>query len=243
MPPLTEIPPPVVKVLAEKTDDDGLTTGLLFADMDQENVRIGDVWVGIDDRLPWRLGEYLRARRELWSALRLRLDLRRFETTDGHASPLRKAYWWGPRFDWSEIDSRDRGSSTVYADPTKTLHALGRVEMSRFDWDFPKDERIGILQIHEFANSPNKAASDGRTALYLHSIRDRDAKHFVHADGAVKTFTDEAYQVAYAGGGTKASRYEKLFRLDGQIDNSVWFPLVACFFSGNPLIQEYFHGE
>lgn len=78
---------------------------------------------------------------------------------------------------------------------------------------------------------------------YLHAIRDTKRGVFVHCDGAVRGYTEEEYalraQRAYVTGRQSASRYRKLFRIDGAITASEWGDLTAKWFRHNRLILEY----
>lgn len=229
-------------LLAASVDGDKLTAGL-FDEIEQDWVRVGGFWVRLDHRLPWQLAQCFRKHSDLLSGLRLRLNLGEIESVAKHASPLRKAYWWGAPFRWDDLDSYPGPVKTVHADPTDLIQKMNRIAQARFRWNFPTDEEIAVLQIEEFRDSPGTPAGSF-TTKYLHSILDLDKRTFGHLDGAVKTYTPETYAEAYEGADVKAGVYEKLFRTDDKLKlgDAAWIDIVASFFANDELIREYFGG-
>lgn len=229
--------------LVAAADSDQLAPGP-FDEIEQEWVRIGKFWVGLDERLPWQLSQYFRENRTLLSGLRLRLNVEQIHSVDGHASPLRKARWWGAPFRWERLESYRGPVVAVHADPSKPLHQLSHVEQVRFRWNVPSDQNIAVLQIEEFADG--KVTPGGtRSTKYLHSILDLELRKFKHLDGAIKTYSPEMYMSAYSGLDLKAGTYEKLFRTDDEfvMGDDTWMNVVATFFANNELVREYFGGE
>jgi hypothetical protein len=228
--------------LSSHTDHDGLVSGV-FDEIEQESVRVGRVWVGLDCRIPWLFAQCIRQHPELLCGLSLRLDTSKLDPVEGHRSPLRKAYWWGAKFRWDQLDSYGGPIRTVHADPSNLLQRLDRVARATFRWNRPRDEPIAILEIEEFQDTPETTAASP-TTRYLHSIMDCEKRQFCHLDGAIKTYTPDGYVQAYAGAEEKAPKYEKLFRTDERMGvlEEPWLACVASFFAGDQLVREYFDG-
>lgn len=85
-----------------------------------------------------------------------------------------------------------------------------------------------------------------RAARYFHSIYNPHAQVIVHADAALRFYSDGELAARKAEHLRKLSKVGvrvKLFRVDGEIDPEVWSGLVAGAFSGNNDVQRYFVGE
>jgi hypothetical protein len=230
-------------LLSSNRDDDGLVSGV-FDEIEQDWVRVDQFWVRLDKRFPWQLAQCLRNHsKQLMPGLSLRLNSDEVEPVQGHYGSLRKAYWWGAKFRWDDLDSYGGPLETVHGDPASPLSVFGYVAKAVFRWNRPKDQPIAILEIEEFRDSPQKSGAS-YTTRYLHSILDRNERKFFHLDGAVKTYTPDAYQRAYEGQDEKAPQYEKLFRTDQKmaIGEEPWLGCVASFFALDPLVREYFGG-
>ena len=229
-------------LLSSHTDHDGLVSRV-FDEIEQDWVRVGQFWVGLDSRIPWQLAQCFRKYSELLPGLSLRLNLKDIDPAKGHRSPLRKAYWWGAKFRWDDLQSYGGPIVTVHADPTSPLRALENVAMAVFRWNRPRNEPIAILEIEEFRDSPQTPAAS-YTTRYLHSILDLKERKFFHLDGAIKTYTPDGYQRAYEGQDEKAPTYEKMFRTDQRmsVGEETWLDCVATFFALDPLVREYFGG-
>jgi hypothetical protein len=88
-------------------------------------------------------------------------------------------------------------------------------------------------------------------ARYIHAEFDLTKGSFSHFDGAIHFYTpaersalasqdmNHAQKSAFQIKG----RSKKMFRLDGEIPIVLWAELVCQFFTGNPLIYEYFDGK
>lgn len=86
---------------------------------------------------------------------------------------------------------------------------------------------------------------------YVHAEYNLDTNHFRHFDGAIQYLTSDEY---YARRDTdfnhnrKAGVHlkpmsEKLFKFNGNINIEMWKEFTSHFFTGNPLIYEYFSGK
>ncbi len=228
--------------LTARTDSDGLVSGA-FDEIEQDWVRVGQFWIGLDPRIPWQLAACVRKYSQLLGGLRLRLNLSAIEPTKAHRSPLRKAFWWGARFRWEQLESYGAPIRTVHADPADPIQGLNKVARAVFRWNRPRNDSIAILQIEEFRDSPETPAAS-HTTRYLHSILDVEKQHFMHLDGAIKTYSQDGYSRAYDGAEEKAHKYEKLFRTDDHLTvlDEPWLACVASFFANDELVREYFGG-
>lgn len=227
------------EIVQQAFDSDGLVSGSIFEDLELEAVLIGNYWVGLDSRIPWQLAQGIRSQFEDLSSVRLRLDLSRVEPREGHQTPFRKAHWWGAKFDWAKVVASRQGRETRYADPERMLPRLKQPPQAAFWWNFPRDQTLGEFQIEEF----NVELGGELMTRYLHAIIDTKTQRFVHVDGALKTYSEDTYLSAYEQGVSKASVYEKLFRVDSSMDKEKWIVLVGTFFMGSALVREYFDGE
>lgn len=233
-------------LLNKNMDNDGLTSGALFEELeqgqDQGFVKIGNLWVGVDRRVPWEQIVAIRKYFRNLSTVRLRLDPSNTIDASSFNGYFRKAHWWGPKFNWNKVNEGKLGAITVYGDAEKAIHTLGFCSKTKFRWDFPKDKKISTFQVEEFLNAPS-TGSNNITTRYLHSIHDQVAKVFSHYDVAVKTFTEDSYIDAYNADWIKGEGYEKLVRIDGIIERATWLDLVASYFSTNPLVEQYFDSD
>jgi hypothetical protein len=85
-----------------------------------------------------------------------------------------------------------------------------------------------------------------RAARYFHAIYEPETQVIVHADAALRFYSDD--ELAARGSEhlrrlSKVGVRVKLFRVDGDIDPEVWSGLVAGAFSGNNDVQRYFVGK
>lgn len=103
------------------------------------------------------------------------------------------------------------------------------------------------VQIEELA-PPCQASriSRERTAnRYVHARWDPSQGVFVHLDGALRSYAEDEYKRRLSTDlkkADKASRYHKLFRIDGRLSVKVWSTLVGKFFADNELVMEYLGG-
>lgn len=110
------------------------------------------------------------------------------------------------------------------------------------DWRLDKEGRK-VVQIEELSDHAGAEQAGLRLLRYLHAIRDIERGIFIHCDGAVRAYTPEQYEdrksKLYVTGRPSASRYRKLFRLDGLISTETWSNVTAQWFRHNRLILEY----
>ncbi len=88
-------------------------------------------------------------------------------------------------------------------------------------------------------------------ARYLHAEFDLSTGSFRHFDGAVQLFRggeyfqrrDSDFNVNAKYLSQVKARSKKLFKLNGQVSVNTWVELCCHFFTGNPLVFEYFTGQ
>ncbi|WP_141733467.1 hypothetical protein [Oligoflexus tunisiensis] len=213
-------------------DADGL---VLVDDIDRDLARIEGKYYEIDETVSWKLKLALAG----LNGVRVRLASDR-DVPYPEEEPLRRAHWYGPKFDISTIDEKKHNSKTLHGDTDEIRNIQYGVNCKAFfDWQYPQREKIAILQIELFIFE----MSAHYRSLYLHSIRNREQRKFTHLDGAVKTYSDEvSYLKSFEGGLIKSQNYQKSFRMDGVISDEHWRNIIGAFFDSNPLINDYFQG-
>lgn len=85
---------------------------------------------------------------------------------------------------------------------------------------------------------------------YIHAEYDLEKGYFRHFDGAIHFYTETEYYQRRDSDfnyNDKSQNHikplsKKLFKLNGNISTDVWLQLSCHFFTGNPLIFEYFEG-
>lgn len=83
---------------------------------------------------------------------------------------------------------------------------------------------------------------EGIEVIYAHMILTPDASRVIHLDGAVIAFESdcEVTSIFQTGNKRKGCKYEKYFRLDGEIKIENAFQLIRSFFPVEELVDEYF---
>lgn len=157
-------------------------------------------------------------------------------------SPMEELdYWWGPKFD-DDIAKMPLGLTRHEGnDLEKTYYGISATE---FLWkaDGTKKE----FELEEIREDLYPLSDETFKCRYIHSIFDTESNVFDHFDGATRSYHGDSYlsricsKMTDAG---KGSDYEKLFRIDGNLDLDTWKSLVTNYLQGNPLIYEYFNQE
>lgn len=228
-------------------DEDGLVAGCSISefacDFEHGWAKVYGVWYALDERLPWQFTEVLKGKVPKGMDIRVRINPNKTAKDSEVFDYFRKARWWGAEFSWDKIDAGESGFTTVHGDPESSIHKLNWVEKTKFSWEFPQDEQIGIFKLEEFKLSPDEKNEAFKTR-FAHSIRDQKNRFFSHLDFAIKTFQSEGkYSEAYSDKWIKADGYEKVFRLDAKIDQEKWLRLIEAFFADNYLVAEYFGAD
>lgn len=147
-------------------------------------------------------------------------------------------YWWGPKFN-NELGTIDFGVTRHEAnDDQKMFHGISATEF----WWHNQDD-IRTLECEEIRDMPSfGVGKDSFGCRYVHSMLDPIKSIPNHMDGAVRMYNETAMierleaNIAKSG---KNSNYQKLWRIDGEIQISVWKELLNDYFRDNRLVGEY----
>lgn len=122
------------------------------------------------------------------------------------------------------------------------------------DIKWSQEGRIKTFQALEFKSEQSCLMLNGQKffpARYLHAEFDLDIGAFRHFDGAVQCYTEQEYTQrrdsdfnynAKSQAQIKA-RSKKLFKFNGRLGTERWIEFSSHFFTGNPLVFEYFTGK
>ncbi|EPC0407373.1 hypothetical protein AOY79_09280 [Escherichia coli] len=88
-------------------------------------------------------------------------------------------------------------------------------------------------------------------AKYIHAEFDIESGLFRHFDGAIHFYTQNDYMMrrdsdfnhTFKNRSLVKAKAKKIFKLDGKIPKDLWVEFTCHFFTGNPLIVEYFTGS
>ncbi len=159
--------------------------------------------------------------------------------------------WYGAPF--SQDIAQIKNGVVVLAPPAGASYLLfGDVVKLDILWD--EAGGIKTFQAEEICNDEVVIEIGGRKyhpVKYIHSEYDLHNSHFRHLDGAVHLYTPEEYAIRKNSDmnfNSKNNRQvkacsTKLFKMDGDISVDIWAEYVGQFFSGNPLVHEYFTGH
>jgi hypothetical protein len=115
-------------------------------------------------------------------------------------------------------------------------------------------DQIKSFQAEEFKTEDVKIIKDGNEyfpARYIHAEFDISSGYFRHFDGAIHFYTADEYYKRRDSDfnyNSKNSNHiktlsEKLFKMNGVVTVETWIKFVSHFFTGNPLVFEYFEGD
>lgn len=113
---------------------------------------------------------------------------------------------------------------------------------------------IKTFQAEEFKTQEVKIIIGGKEfypVRYIHAEFDLDQGFFRHFDGAIHLYTESEYyqrRDSDLNFNSKNSHQikansRKLFKMNGAVDINTWVEFSSHFFTGNPLIIEYFEGK
>jgi len=163
--------------------------------------------------------------------------------------------WYGANFT-SEI--KDVKDGLVKIRPpmdidSSTLSFMFKNAYSLDVYWYTKD-KIKTVQIAAFSDETISIDVDGENLFpvkYVHAEFDLATNTFRHFDGAIHLYNQDDYLARrdsdfnynYKGKKLIKSKAKKLFKLNGEVEVKSWIELTAHFFTGNPLIVEYFEGK
>lgn len=162
--------------------------------------------------------------------------------------------WYGAPFT-NDISSIKDGV-VVLATPTDIPKEYNSLfgEVHKLDIIWRTNNNIKVFQAEEIKKDYITIVIDGITyypVRYIHSEYDTNNGCFRHFDGAIHLYTQSEYAQRKDSDmnfndkndkHVKASSI-KLFKMNGHISVDIWADFVSHFFTGNPLVYEYFTGK
>ncbi len=147
-------------------------------------------------------------------------------------------YWYGPLF-YNDISNIKLGITHHESNETQRI----KFNLIRTEFHWKQDDHEKTFESEELTNSPAPGIEGNKYGCrYTHAIYDLTSKSFKHFDGAIRSYDEEMMLERLDKKFLESGRntvYEKLFRIDGSIQVSVWKSLLNKYYQGNPLIQEY----
>jgi hypothetical protein len=109
------------------------------------------------------------------------------------------------------------------------------------------DGSVRTIEMEELIDPARNVNSVYQLVRYAHAQRDIERRTFIHLDGAVRYYNEEAYTARRAVPWPRSEAEQpvgrrKTFRIDGDMDTKVWADLVAYWFRGNELVLEALAG-
>lgn len=122
------------------------------------------------------------------------------------------------------------------------------------DIKWSQDDGIKSFQALEIKTANIRIEVDGQRyfpARYLHAEFDIATNCFRHFDGAIQLFTEEEYfqrrdadfNMSMKNIAHIKARSKKIFKINGSLKKEIWVEFCCHFYTGNPLIFEYFNGQ
>jgi len=163
--------------------------------------------------------------------------------------------WYGPPYndDISKIQSGvGKLRPPMDLNPDHVSFFFANVYCLDFKWS--QEGRIKTFQALEFKSEQSYLMLDGEKffpARYVHAEFDLDSGTFRHFDGAVQCYTEEEYaqrresdfNYNLKSQARIKARSKKLFKFNGKLSTEHWVEFCSHFFTGNPLVFEYFTGN
>lgn len=174
--------------------------------------------------------------------VKIAIDPHTIGLKDTYLEAVELEYWWGPKFSDSLLEIPEGVSCYKADDKEKYFHGI---DETQFWWH--KQNEIQSLECEELRDIPSYGISDDKYACrYVHSMIDENTGLANHLDGAVRIYDEESFlerldlDISKSG---KNTEYIKLWRVDGDIDISLWKELLNDFYRDNRLIGEYLLGN
>lgn len=122
------------------------------------------------------------------------------------------------------------------------------------DIKWSQEGDIKSFQALEIKTADIRIEVDGQhyfPARYLHAEFDIETNYFRHFDGAIQLFTEEEYfqrrdadfNMSMKNSTHIKARSKKIFKINGSLKTEIWVDFCCHFYTGNPLIFEYFTGH
>lgn len=147
-------------------------------------------------------------------------------------------FHYGPKYS-DDINDIKPGISRHVCDDTERKY----YELASHEFYWKQDNNKKIFETEELKSQPSASSDESYHCRYIHSIYDATKNEFIHFDGAMRSYNQEAMgereNKTFIQYGRKAT-YKKLFRIDGKLALANWKLLITHYYQGNPLIYEYF---
>lgn len=172
--------------------------------------------------------------------VRIALDTDLVGLAETALASIELQYWWGPHFSDDLPDVRLGVSQHGNDEIERLFTGILRTEF----WWYEQNERT--FECEEVLDNPSLGVStDDFGSRFVHSIVDAKTGTPKHLDGAVRMYDEEGMlarleaDLMHAG---RRSRYTKLWRIDHELDVSIWKALISDYFRDNHLVGEYLGG-
>lgn len=146
-------------------------------------------------------------------------------------------YWWGPKFS-ADLSSIEPGVTRHESSEFERLYS--GIATTEFWWQSRKGQHI--LEVEELRNVPQNESFSLYGCRYLHCIVDEKSKRVQHMDGAIRSYSEEEMITRIDKDLKQVDRkavYTKLWRIDCDMDISLWKRLISDYFRDNHLVGEY----
>lgn len=185
------------------------------------------------------IDEFIKLNSNSEITLRIALDKNLIGLSKTYQGFLEFDYWFGPKFN-DDISSIPNGVSKYGTNNEQSFYS--GISETEFWWKNDVTEKT--LEIEEIRVTPSLGIDENSYGCrYIHSIYDTLKQEFIHFDGAIRLYSEEAIVQRWDKNINKAGKntdYTKLFRIDGKLELSNWKKLCILYYKGNPLLYEYF---
>lgn len=187
--------------------------------------------------------------------LSIALDLNRVSINIGDATYIERDTWYGAKFnkDISKIsDGPAKLSPPLFLNDFEIKFFFNYAYSLNTIWN--TKENIKVFQAEEFKNEEVYIEINNTKyypARYIHAEFDFEKNMFRHFDGAIHLYTENEYYKRRDSDFNYNSKNDvqiktsstKLFKMNGNVSIDTWIEFSSHFFTGNPLIFEYFEGR
>lgn len=183
------------------------------------------------------------------------LDSDRVRINVDDSSYMELDTWYGAQFD-RNIESISDGTVKLRPpmDIDDSLNSFFFRDAYALDIKWATKDRIKSFQAEEFKSEEVKLLKNGieyYPVRYIHAEYDLDKKYFRHFDGAIHFYTETEYNSRRDSDFNYNNKNQshiktlsqKLYKMNGQISVDTWIKFSSHFFTGNPLVFEYFEGK
>ncbi|HCD9233867.1 TPA: hypothetical protein NEG48_000836 [Elizabethkingia anophelis] len=183
------------------------------------------------------------------------LDMNRVRINVNDLAYMEFDTWYGAQFN-SKIDLIPDG--IVKLRPPLDIESFDTSSIFNnaysLDIKWATKDNIKSFQAEEFKTEEVKIEKNGieyYPVRYIHAEYDIEKGYFRHFDGAIHFYTESEYynrrdsdfNYNNKNQGHIKTLSQKLFKMNGIVDISTWIKFSSHFFTGNPLVFEYFEGK